>query len=396
MNNNCDIVDNDPPIRVLYIISRFELGGAEIYAFELSRFLDGYIEAGVASVLGNDKSDLGQNLTKNARSRGVKIFSGVNLPWKFGGFLISAFKLRQTIKDFNPDLIHLNTEVPEFSYVLCALIDKSIKRIPVIRTIHNTVLWSQWDRLGTWCERKLNDTPVVYVSDAVQRNFKKWRNKCGLSDVANAAIVYNPISIPYTRKTLVNQRIMKQGEIRLLFAGRFEHQKGCDLLADILKYTTVPADKKLTLQIYGEGSEYQLLEALRENPPQGWNINISPPVSDLVEQLPEFDILLFPSRFEGYGRMAAEAVLSGIPVVAFRLQVLMEIFPTNYPWITESPETEVAGFAKKLSDLLTSLDQVQPAVDNARNLLKEKLDQEKVTIANLKSYKSAIKTTNLK
>jgi len=393
MKNNCEMLDSGPPIKVLYVISRFELGGAEIYAFELSRFLAESIESGVASVLGDDQSDIGKSLTKDARARGVRIFSGVNLPWKFGGFLISAFKLRQTIKDFNPDLIHLNTEVPEFSYVLCTLIDKSIKRIPVIRTIHNTVLWSQWDRLGTWCECKLNNIPVIYVSDAVQKKFKKWRNKCGLSDVVNTSVIYNPISIPYTRKTLVNQRIMQQGEIRVLFAGRFEYQKGCDLLADILKNTKVPADKQLSLQIYGEGSESHLLEALRENPPQGWSISISPPVPDLVEQLPDFDILLFPSRFEGYGRMAAEAVLSGIPVIAFRLQVLMEIFPENYPWITESAEMDVLGFAEKLSALLTLLDKAQPAVDNARNLLKEKLDQEKVTIANLNSYKSTIKIT---
>jgi glycosyltransferase involved in cell wall biosynthesis len=63
------------------------------------------------------------------------------------------------------------------------------------------------------------------------------------------------------------------------------------------------------LQIYGEGSQYELLENLKNNPSPGWHVQIAPPISNLVETLSEFDILLFPSRFEGYGRIAAEAVL---------------------------------------------------------------------------------------
>ncbi|NOZ38348.1 MAG: glycosyltransferase, partial [Gammaproteobacteria bacterium] len=225
--------ENADKLKILHVISHYELGGAEKCTFELSRLFDGRVEMGVAAVLGNDSSEVGQSLTQTARENGITIFNGVGLPWKFGGFLATAFRLRRIVRDFRPDIVHLNTELPEFAYVLCLSIDTSLKRIPVIRTIHNTVLWSRWERLGMWCEKKLDDTPVIYVSDVVRDCFQKWRNACGLKPVTSGLTIYNPITVPLYREHLINLRI-QQKEIRLLFAGRFEFQKGCDLLPEIM------------------------------------------------------------------------------------------------------------------------------------------------------------------
>jgi len=345
---------------------------------------------GVAAVLGNDSSNIGQSLTRVARQNGVAIFNGVGLPWKLGGFLAAAWRLRRIVREFRPDIVHLNTELPEFAYVLCLSIDKSLKSIPVVRTIHNTVLWSRWERLGAWCERRLGDKPVVYVSEAVRDSFKEWRSTCGLKPVTSDLTIYNPITVPFSRERLLNKRV-QQGDIRLLFAGRFEFQKGCDLLPEILKRIKVPLNTRLSLSIYGEGSEEELLTKLRDSPPPGWQVQIAPPLSNLVEFLSDFDILLFPSRFEGYGRLAAEAVLVGIPVVAFRLSVLSEIFPPAYPWLTPFDNNDVSGFADKVSALLASFEDAQTIADNAKNLLSAKLDPEKTALAYLKFYEQACK-----
>lgn len=376
---------NVKALRILHVISHYELGGAEKCTFELSRLFDGRAVMGVAAVFGNDSSDIGQCLTRVARKSGVAIFNGVRFPRKLGGFLAAAWKLRRIVRDFRPDIIHLNTELPEFVYILCLSIDKSLKSIPVIRTIHNTVLWSRWKRLGAWCEKKLGDTPVVYVSEAVRDSFKEWRSTCGLKPVTSDLTIYNPITVPLSRGRLLNMRV-QQGDIRLVFAGRFEFQKGCDLLPEILKRIKVPFNMRLSLSIYGEGSEKELLTKLRDSPPTGWQVQLAPPLSNLVELLPDFDILLFPSRFEGYGRLAAEAVLAGIPVVAFRLPVLSEIFPPAYPWLTAFHSNDASGFADKVSALLASFEDAQTIVDNAKNLLSVKLDPEKTALAYLKYY----------
>ena len=191
-------------LKILHVISHFELGGAEKCTFELSHLFNSRVDMGIAAVLGDDSSDVGKNLTNTAREDGVSIFNGVSLPWKFGGFLTTAFQLRRTIKRFQPDIIHLNTELPEFAYVLCILISPSLKHIPVVRTIHNTLLWSRWERLGAWCERKLGDTSVIYVSEAVRKCFLTWRQGCNLQPVTSDLTIYNPITVPLYREQLVD------------------------------------------------------------------------------------------------------------------------------------------------------------------------------------------------
>lgn len=381
---------NGKVLRVLHVISHYELGGAEKCTFELARLFDGRVEMGVAAVLGDDSSAVGQSMTREAKRKGIAVFNGVRLPWKLGGFLAAAWRLRRIVREFRPDIVHLNTEIPEFAYVLCLSIDKSLRSIPVVRTIHNTVLWSRWERLGAWCESRLGDTPVVCVSSAVRESFQRWRCACGLKPVTSDSTIYNPITVPLTRERLLNSRVQKR-DIRLLFAGRFEFQKGCDLLPEILSQIKVPPDTQLSLFIYGEGAEEGLLSKLRDTPPPGWLVQLAPPLPNLVELLPDFDILLFPSRFEGYGRLAAEAVLAGIPVAAFRLPVLSEIFPPDYPWLAPFNDNDVTGFADNVSALLASLEDAQTIVDNARSLLSVKLDSEKTVLAYLKFYESLIK-----
>lgn len=385
-----ELPENGRVLRILHVISHYELGGAEKCTFELSRLFDGRVEMGIAAVLGNDSSAVGQNMTQEAKRKGIAVFNGVRLPWKLGGFLVAALRLRRIVREFRPDIVHLNTEIPEFAYVLSLSIDKSLKSIPIVRTIHNTVLWSRWERLGAWCESRLGDTPVVCVSSAVRESFQRWRSACGLKPVTSDSTIYNPITVPLTRERLLNSRIQKR-DIRLLFAGRFEFQKGCDLLPEILRQIKVPPDTQLSLFIYGEGAENGLLSKLRDTPPPGWLVQLAPPLPNLVKLLPDFDILLFPSRFEGYGRLAAEAVLAGIPVAAFRLPVLSEIFPPDYPWLAPFNDNDVSGFADNVSDLLASLEDAQTIVDNARSLLSVKLDSEKTVLAYLKFYESLIK-----
>jgi hypothetical protein len=93
-------------------------------------------------------------------------------------------QLRRVIQRFKPDIVHLNTEIPEFAYALCLSMDRSLASISVIRTIHNTNLWPRWAFLGRKCERLLCHATAVCVSDAAADSFKEWRGRCGLTQLA--------------------------------------------------------------------------------------------------------------------------------------------------------------------------------------------------------------------
>jgi len=59
-----------------------------------------------------------------------------------------------------------------------------------------------------------------------------------------------------------------------------------------------------------------------------------------------------PSRFEGLGMIAIEALLRRVPTVATSAPGLREAFPANYPWL--ATPGDAADFARVLVEAIRS------------------------------------------
>lgn len=106
------------------------------------------------------------------------------------------------------------------------------------------------------------------------------------------------------------------GRIRLLFIGNNTRRKGFDLLPKIMDL--LPNDYVL----YYNGG----FQKSDQQPPHPRMINIGRPnLSELVAAYQSCDILLFPSRLEGFGMAAAEAMACGRPVVTTNISALPEV-----------------------------------------------------------------------
>lgn len=108
------------------------------------------------------------------------------------------------------------------------------------------------------------------------------------------------------------------GRKRLLFVGRFDQQKGADLFCTALR--------ELGDEAFGVLAGGSVLYdthglALPDNAESvGW---VSP--SRLEALLRTADVLVMPSRWEGFGLTAAEAMRAGVPVLAARVGGLPEV-----------------------------------------------------------------------
>lgn len=126
--------------------------------------------------------------------------------------------------------------------------------------------------------------------------------------------------------------------IRLLFVGNRTRRKGFDLLPRIMD--RLPEDYVLYYTGGFQGRE--------RRPPHPRMIPIgSPDRAGLVAAYQSCDILLFPSRLEGFGMAPAEAMACGRPVVTTNASALPEVVDDGLNGFL-APRDDVAAYAEKV------------------------------------------------
>lgn len=316
--------------RIMQCITRLGLGGAETVAFTLMEALRHEYTFGVYAVRGVENSDIGGHLRACLQEWEIPLFRGPRLPFKAGGMLASGLVMSAAVRRFDPAAVHLHTEIPEAA---CATMIAIARRRPerVIRTIHNSVYWHVWKRLGRWTERRLAASHVACVSEDARATYRRFRESSGAgAPFAPPMLIYNGAKEPPPRAaTPVDSQ---RDTIDVVVAGRFEYEKGTDLLPEILAQARPPPGVRARLVLQGQGPHLPMLRRLAEAPPDGWSVVLRPPVPQFSQRLREFDLLLVPSRFEGLALVAVEAALAGVPVVATDATGLREVLPSDHPW----------------------------------------------------------------
>lgn len=112
---------------------------------------------------------------------------------------------------------------------------------------------------------------------------------------------------------------MRHDEINLLFVGRFDRQKGLDILLEALDD---PRLAHLTLWIVGRNiiGEGVVIPKRRNIHLLGWMENSR--IDGIIRQM---DAVVIPSRWEGFGLIALEAMRNGRPPVVSMVGGLREI-----------------------------------------------------------------------
>lgn len=118
----------------------------------------------------------------------------------------------------------------------------------------------------------------------------------------------------------------KNGDsFKLIAVGRLSEEKGFDLLLDAL--ADMADQPKWSLQIVGEGPLLSSLHQQIEHLGMTNRITLSGALapSQVRRELSRSDLMIVPSRREGFGVVGLEGMAAGLPVVATRVGALPEI-----------------------------------------------------------------------
>jgi len=156
-----------------------------------------------------------------------------------------------------------------------------------------------------------------------------------------AEVIYNAIDTDFFSPKKTAIRAPESSRVRLLFVGNLSHRKGADLLPNIMKEL-------------GEGYELHYTRGLRTKDPFKAVPNMIPLGRLSQEQVRQAyrdaDLLLFPTRLEGFGYAAAEAMACGTPVVATACSSLPELVEDGVTGRL-CPADDTMAFANAIRDL---------------------------------------------
>lgn len=353
--------------KILQCVTHLALGGAERVALTLVEALRDEFDFEVFAVRGTGDGEVGLALADELVRHRIPLHLGWRVPMKFGGVITSGIGLSRTVARVQPDLIHLHTEIPEAAYAAMATLRPAAKKIPLVRTIHNTVFWAFWPRMGCWADRQMTNTYAAGVSPGSCDALVELRRRSGAAPLPQLPVtIYNGVPEP---KTSARAARRDGGPIRVVFGGRFEDQKGTDLLPQILALARPPADGA-HLTLFGSGAHEPLLRQLAQNPPAGWTVELRPPAPDFAARLGDYDLVLMPSRYEGLGLIAVEAFLAGTATVGTDAAGLREAFPEDYPWLAKAGDA--ASFAALLQQALAQPERRAALAESGRALARKK------------------------
>lgn len=320
-------------MKILIIITKAELGGAQMFVLNLCRALreKGYeviVASGTEGFLSEElkREEIDFHIFKNLK-RGFNPFTN---------FLFSR-ELKRYVKDNNFDVVHLNsTNTLLGVWSLGSLRKSNIKNFKVVFTVHGlSVLDANYEanrlfkyiyfKLFKLAFKKIDN--IVFVSESNLDFAKKSGLLTGILD--KTSLIYNALDLKdnYFISREESQKFLLEKYANRLSAnffnnsficvsiGRLAYPKNYEFL--ISNYQELKKEiANLKLVIIGDGPKYDEYDKLIKAYRLESEIILLGEIDRAATYLKAFDLFILPSIFEGLSISLIEARLAGISVIA--------------------------------------------------------------------------------
>ncbi len=310
------------------------------------------------------------------------------------GLWYLAKGLIRIFKEIKPDIVHVQYVAPGFVPIFAA-------KLAEIKVLFGTV--HQPGNAYGWKAKLLLRTAARFctaffcVSRAVEES---WFGSSELFDPKKTDgerkhfTIYNAVDIDRiaTVSRAVDRRALRKslgiGDNPVVgIVARLRAEKGHSVLLNAMA-EVIKALPKAMLLIVGVGPDREQLGKLAED------LNIAGHIIWIGQKSPEeiyqlygiMDVVAVPSRFEGFGLSAAEAMAAGVPVVASRAGGLVEVVDDGVSgYLVDTGDTP--GLARPLVDLLSNPEKARTMGEEGFGRVKGKFSFGRFTGSMTTAYK---------
>lgn len=369
-------------MRILYVITQGELGGAQVYVETLAKAArkrgDKVI---VATNKNNDK-----HLRSTLEPSGVKIWSLGHLvqpisPWHD---CMAVFELAKLYQNTKPDVIHLNSSkagvVGSFAVVWTRLLYKTEFRL--IYTAHGWVFNEPMLLLKKWLYVFLEKitAPIKDKIICVSEFDRQIGVKSRIAPAIKLITIHNGIDpndinlLPRTESLIALGLSEFNNELILCAISNFYPAKGLNYLLEAIK---ILKDRGVAcrLIIIGEGSLRPQLEQQIKELHLEHHVILAGRLNQASRYLSAGDIAVMSSVKEGLPYFPLEAMAAKIPVVATNVGGLPEIIDDGITGFIVPTKNPVA-LAEKISLLASNLQLRQQMGEAGYNRVKENFSED--------------------
>ena len=380
-------------MRTFHLITHFSLGGAERVAANIAESQTHGMEYHVVEIM-RGRTAYTPKFIAELEQAGVRCHRSwmpdISFHFLFERIAALLFPLRMLyiMLRWHPDVIHTHTETPDLAlYVFSRLFPFMLRRVKIVRTIHNTRLWTGLPRTAQWVEAffKSNNANIA-ISDSVRDSYAERFGEVppiinnGVAEVEQKDY-FNTSTPQGVHLSQVHQQHLNTStpppgfcrlpeqehlnisnlntstpqHLNILFAGRLEPQKGVVVLCEVLKM--LAGDARYHFTIAGDGSQRTLVEqTLADIASSGKPLNaqLVPPIFGLAGYMQSFDYLFMPSEFEGLSMLSMEASLNRLPVIANACPGLADTLPAD--WALLAHNNSLNDYRRIFNELLSTAD----------------------------------------
>lgn len=274
-------------MKVLHILNTASYSGAEKVAITIiNKMKKKGIQSIYLSLNGSIKSTL--------ETEKIDFYPVPKLSIKF---------LKKALKEIEPDIIHAH------DYTASIIISFCFPKAKIISHLHNNSPWIKKRGIYSYVYllSSLFYEKILTVSSSIENEYvfgKRIHKKIRCID--------NPIDIEYINKKSNEYYIEEKYD--LIFLGRITESKNPELLLKIIN-TLIKNIPSIKIAIVGIGDKYLEFKKDLNKINLNKNVKLYGFINNPYPILKNSKIMCLPSKWEGYGLVAAEALSLGVPVV---------------------------------------------------------------------------------